>query len=78
MFGRWKEYRDGSGPTSVAWADDGPLANPALFGGYWVPWRDELGQPLATYRHPPIPYSFSEVVLIELYRTNFYASFLLL
>ena len=49
-IGRWKEYRDGSGPTSVAWADDGPLANPALFGGYWVPWRDELGQPFATYR----------------------------
>ena len=29
--------------------DDGPLADPALFGGFWAAWRDEQGQPYATY-----------------------------
>lgn len=43
-------YRDISVPSeAVDFADDGPLADPALFGGYWMPWRDEMGVPYATY-----------------------------
>jgi len=43
-------YRDISAPSeAVDFADDGPLADPALFGGYWMPWRDEMGAPYATY-----------------------------
>lgn len=34
-------------PT-LRWEDDGPLADPANFGG-WVPWRDRNGDPLASY-----------------------------
>ena len=32
------------------WLDDGPLADPQLFGGIWTPWRDDLGMPYATYQ----------------------------
>lgn len=46
---KWKSYMDTSGPSSLQWLDDGPLSNPALFGGFWVPWRDEEGLPYATY-----------------------------
>jgi len=43
-------HRDISAPSeAVTFADDGPLADPALFGGYWMPWRDEMGVPYATY-----------------------------
>lgn len=35
-------------PPTMRWTDDGPLADPMSFGG-WVPWRDESGDPLASY-----------------------------
>ncbi len=34
-------------PT-LRWEDDGPLADPANFGG-WLPWRDRDGDALASY-----------------------------
>jgi arylsulfatase I/J len=36
-------------PATFKWQDDGPLADPANFGGVWTPWRDERGEPLAMY-----------------------------
>lgn len=36
-------------PSSFRWSDDGPLANPSLFGGVWSPWRDAEGVPKAQY-----------------------------
>jgi arylsulfatase I/J len=49
LLDAWKMYRDAAGKSDVAFADDGPLADPALFGGYWAAWRDELGLPYASY-----------------------------
>jgi arylsulfatase A-like enzyme len=49
LMDKWKEYSEKSGPSSLEWLDDGPLTDPALFGGFWVPWRDEEGLPYATY-----------------------------
>lgn len=46
---KWKTYTASSGPSSLQWLDDGPLSNPAFFGGFWVPWRDDEGLPYATY-----------------------------
>ncbi|CAM9985041.1 unnamed protein product [Discosporangium mesarthrocarpum] len=40
--------KENSVPTDFLWADDGPLADPANFGG-WLPWRDDDGTPLALY-----------------------------
>eukprot|EP00752_Nemacystus_decipiens_P003102 g2873.t1 len=42
-----KAERESAAPT-LRWEDDGPLADPANFGG-WVPWRDRDGDPLASY-----------------------------
>lgn len=42
-----KADRESVAPT-LRWEDDGPLADPANFGG-WVPWRDRNGDPLASY-----------------------------
>lgn len=42
-----KADRESVAPT-LRWEDDGPLADPASFGG-WVPWRDRDGDPLASY-----------------------------
>merc|ERR1711998_785444 len=36
-------------PTTFMWADDGPLANPDLFGGMWDAWRDGDNTPKAQY-----------------------------
>mmetsp|Transcript_17600 Transcript_17600/g.22876 ORF Transcript_17600/g.22876 Transcript_17600/m.22876 type:complete len:462 (-) Transcript_17600:162-1547(-) len=49
LMDKWKEYTEKSGPSSMEWLDDGPLTDPSLFGGFWVPWRDEEGLPYATY-----------------------------
>ena len=45
---RWAQYRSEMVESTFAWADDGPLADPALFDGVWAPWRDKAG-PRATY-----------------------------
>lgn len=37
-----------SAAPTLRWMDDGPLADPASFGG-WIPWRDSNGDPLASY-----------------------------
>jgi len=37
-------------PSTEQWTDDGPLADPKLFGGVWSPWRDDLNFPYATYQ----------------------------
>lgn len=50
MLAEWAELRDSTPPSTEIWLDDGPLANPALFGGVWGPWRDDTGVPLATYK----------------------------
>ena len=42
-----KADRESVAPT-LRWEDDGPLADPANFGG-WVPWRDRNGDALASY-----------------------------
>jgi hypothetical protein len=48
MEQRWAQYRSEMVESTFAWADDGPLADPALFDGMWAPWRDKAG-PRATY-----------------------------
>ena len=48
MERRWAQYRSEMVESTFAWADDGPLADPALFDGVWAPWRDRAG-PRATY-----------------------------
>ncbi|KAH8047343.1 sulfuric ester hydrolase [Aureococcus anophagefferens] len=47
---KWAELRDSTPESTEIWLDDGPLADPALFGGVWTPWRDDLGMPYATYQ----------------------------
>lgn len=50
LLDAWAAYRDAASPSeALTFADDGPLADPALFGGYWAAWRDEQGAPYATY-----------------------------
>jgi hypothetical protein len=50
LMDKWKVFRDLAGPSStISFQDDGPLCNPALFGGSWASWRDEEGVPYATY-----------------------------
>jgi len=49
LMDAWKGYRATAAASTLAWADDGPLADPKLFGGFWAAWRDELGMPYATY-----------------------------
>ncbi|KAJ8604154.1 hypothetical protein CTAYLR_008573 [Chrysophaeum taylorii] len=46
---RWAEYQREAAPSTFAWEDDGPLANPDNFGGVWAPWRDADSQPNARY-----------------------------
>ncbi|KAJ8607684.1 hypothetical protein CTAYLR_007299 [Chrysophaeum taylorii] len=46
----WSELDGKILSSPDVWRDDGPLADPALFGGTWRPWRDEDGLPLATYQ----------------------------
>lgn len=45
----WDDYKHAAAPSTFAWEDDGPLADPALFGGYWSPWRDGDDHPKAHY-----------------------------
>jgi hypothetical protein len=45
----WLQYKAESVGTSLNWEDDGTLANPALFGNVWTPWRDGEGIPKASY-----------------------------
>lgn len=46
---KWASFEREAVPSSFAWADDGPLANPELFGEMWAPWRDSEGSPKALY-----------------------------
>lgn len=48
LEGLLKKADSESVAPSLRWEDDGPLADPANFGG-WVPWRDRDGDPLASY-----------------------------
>lgn len=64
---KWQDYANSVPSSTEAWVDDGPLADPKNFGGYWTPWRDESGIPFATYQlaeethhltlmeHEPVP-----------------------
>mmetsp|Transcript_13209 Transcript_13209/g.19766 ORF Transcript_13209/g.19766 Transcript_13209/m.19766 type:complete len:693 (-) Transcript_13209:3728-5806(-) len=45
----WARFQAQAVPSTFAWEDDGPLADPALFNGFWAPWRDGDGQPKAHY-----------------------------
>lgn len=45
----WRRYQSEAAPSSFAWEDDGPLADPSLFVGFWGPWRDNDNVPLASY-----------------------------
>ena len=42
MLDKWAEYTDSVPSSTEEWVDDGPLADPDHFGGYWTPWRDEF------------------------------------
>ena len=46
---KWAEFQTIAVPSSFAWEDDGPLADPALFDGIWAPWRDDDDRPRASY-----------------------------
>ena len=50
ILDKWAELRDSTPESTEIWLDDGPLADPQLFGGIWTPWRDDLGMPYATYQ----------------------------
>jgi len=45
----WAKFQLESAPTTFMWADDGPLADPSLFGGMWDAWRDGDNTPKAQY-----------------------------
>mmetsp|Transcript_74201 Transcript_74201/g.211767 ORF Transcript_74201/g.211767 Transcript_74201/m.211767 type:complete len:679 (+) Transcript_74201:101-2137(+) len=49
MLALWADYVADVPSSTEEWVDDGPLADPAHFGGYWTPWRDESGIPYAIY-----------------------------
>ena len=46
---RWASWQQEAQPSSFAWEDDGPLADPALFDNMWAPWRDGDDTPKAHY-----------------------------
>jgi len=50
LLAKWAEYADAVPDSTEEWVDDGPLADPEHFGGYWTPWRDASGIPYATYQ----------------------------
>uniref|UniRef100_A0A7S3JYB2 Sulfatase N-terminal domain-containing protein n=1 Tax=Aureoumbra lagunensis TaxID=44058 RepID=A0A7S3JYB2_9STRA len=50
MLTKWEELRQITPRSTELWQDDGPLADPANFGGIWTPWRDDMGYPYATYQ----------------------------
>lgn len=76
MLAKWREFVEGVPSSTEEWVDDGPLADPKHFGGYWTPWRDESGIPFATYslaesthhltlmQHEPVPAQDQEVVAV--------------
>ena len=45
MLDKWAELESLNPDSNELWLDDGPLADPANFGGVWTPWRDEAGVP---------------------------------
>ena len=49
LLSRVEEFKIAAEPSTFAWQDDGPLANPALFGNLWSPWRDSNGDPKALF-----------------------------
>lgn len=49
LLAKWDEYIETVPESTEEWVDDGPLADPEHFGGYWTPWRDTSGIPYATY-----------------------------
>lgn len=50
LLAKWASLEGLVRDDPTVWRDDGPLANPALLGGTWRPWRDDDDLPLATYR----------------------------
>ena len=46
---KWASWQQEAQPSTFAWEDDGPLADPALFGSVWAPWRDGDDTPKAHY-----------------------------
>jgi hypothetical protein len=49
LEGKWAAWQREAVPSTFAWEDDGPLADPALFGNMWAPWRDGDDTPKAHY-----------------------------
>mmetsp|Transcript_38754 Transcript_38754/g.89302 ORF Transcript_38754/g.89302 Transcript_38754/m.89302 type:complete len:662 (+) Transcript_38754:70-2055(+) len=49
MEEKWGQWKLEAAPSTFMWADDGPLADPALFGGMWDSWRDGDNTPKAQY-----------------------------
>lgn len=49
LLDRWHAYQRQMSSSNEIWQDDGPLADPALFGDTWTPWRDDSGFPYALY-----------------------------
>lgn len=50
LMDRLDKLRMAAVPSTEQWTDDGPLADPQLFGGVWSPWRDDQNLPYATYQ----------------------------
>ena len=46
---RYEQLVEESLEPVFAWQDDGPLASPDLFDGFWTTWRDTDNYPLAVY-----------------------------
>lgn len=50
---RWADMQGTMVSSNEEWKDDGPLADPALYGGTWSPWLDDAGMPYALYYLTP-------------------------
>lgn len=46
---RYSDLQQSARAAVFDWQDDGPLAMPDLFAGFWSSWRDSHGVPLAIY-----------------------------
>jgi len=46
---KWASFETESVDSTFKWEDDGPLADPELFGGVWTAWRDGDDVPKAQY-----------------------------
>lgn len=53
LMDRLNKLRSAAIVSTEQWTDDGPLADPRLFGGVWSPWRDDQNLPYATYQLAP-------------------------